>query len=499
MRPEDILNLYSFNSLRTIARTREYPFSTLRRSELIPALAERLFALDDVERVLTRLSEREAAALQVVVQAGGRLTSDELANLLLEQGIVEIVSPVRPRETVDRVPPTTRRFDELCARLTAYGLLFSEPKADGTLAGPHDLSPGQVLFVPGPVFEVIRRRVQAPKVVPSSEAAAAEAQAQPASADVQIRGRLIIQPSYQVLLLPPLDEPTLQRLRATAETVRVAEVAEFKLTQGALFQAVKRGETVAEFMAFLEARSEQPLPQNIRYTLSAWGRTFDQVRMYADAALIEGTAELLDRLQAEPTIAPLVIRRLSPQRLLLKQAAVVEQALTTLDELPLVVRYDAIHSRPQFSIASDGTLTPGSTADLLLSAKLRRIAEPLGDGRYRLTPERVRAAVATTPDGLTGVLKWLRTHGGDLPADLLARLRIWALPKDAVALEQPLLLRLPPELLADLRAIPELAPLLSNEYRPEAAVVHVAPHDRERLLAVLSALDIVVPRSSGEV
>jgi hypothetical protein len=92
------------------------------------------------------------------------------------------------------------------------------------------------------------------------------------------------------------------------------------------------------------------------------------------------------------------------------------------------------------------------------------------------------------------VLKWLRTFGGELPPDLLARLRIWAMPQDSVVLEQPLLLRLPPELLADLRSIPELEPLLANEYRPESAVVQVAPHDRERLLAALSALDIVVPR-----
>ncbi|HEX6292876.1 MAG TPA: helicase-associated domain-containing protein [Herpetosiphonaceae bacterium] len=497
MRPEDILILYSFNSLRTIARIREYPFGSLRRAELIPALAERLFDPDEIQQLLERLSERERAVLDVVAHAGGRLATDDLAHLLLEQGLVESVGPARPRETIDRIQPSTQRFDELCARLTAYGLLFSEPKAGGTLAGPHDLSPGQVLFVPGPVFEVLRRRAHLPAQHTSPVAEASRGQRQAAAADVQIRGRLIVQPSYQVLVLPPLDELTLQRLGEIAETVRVAEVAEFKLTQAALFEAVQRGTTVAEVIAFLEQRSEQPLPQNIRYTLGSWARVFEQVRIYDDTALVEGSAELLDRLQTAPTLAPLVIRRLSPERLLLRQATAVEQALAALDELPLVLRYDAPPSRAQFSVAADGTLTP-TTADLLLPSRLRRVAEPLADGRFRLTPDRVRSAVAAAPDGLTGVLKWLRSNGDELPSDLLARLRIWALPKDAVALEQPLLLRLPPELLADLRAIPELAPLLTNEYRPDSSVVHVMPRDRERLLAVLSTLDIVVPRPADE-
>jgi hypothetical protein len=492
MRPEDILTLYTFNSLRTVTRMREYPFGALRRPELISALAERLFDPQEIQRILTLLSERERDTLNAVVAAGGRLASDELAHLLLEQGVIETVGPARPRETIDRIPATTRRFDEICARLTAYGLLFSEPKAGGTLAGPHDLSPGQVLFVPGPIFDLVRRRTETP-ATPVVQPARSEVTADTALPE-QIRGRLIIQPSYQVLLLPPLDEPSLQRLRETAETVHVAEVAEFKLTQAALFRAVQRGETVAEFISFLETRSEQPLPQNVRYTLTAWGRAFEQVLLYADAVLLEGTADLLDQLQAEPTLAPLVIRRLGPQRLLLNHAAAVEQALAALNELPLVIHYDAELSRAQFTIDSDGTimLNP-ATADLLLPVRLRRMAEPRDDSRFQLTPQRVREAVEATPDGLTGVLKWLRTNGGELPADLVARLRIWALPQDAITLEQPLLLRLPPELLADLRAIPELAPLLTNEYRPEAVVVHIAPQHREQLLHVLRGLDIAVP------
>lgn len=491
MRPEDILVLYTFNSLRTIARTREYPLSALRRSELIHALAERLFDPDEIQRMLVLLSERERALLKAVVQAGGRLASDELAHFLLEQGMIESVGPGRPRETVDRIAPTTRRFDEICARLTAHGLIFSEPKPGGTLAGPHDLSPGDVLFVPGPVFELVRRLGQEPAPVQPTVPAAES----PPSAQVeqQIRGRLIVQPSYQMLLLPPLDEPTLQRLREFTETVQIAEVAEFKLTQAMLFRAVQQGLTVADVIGFLEARSEQPLPQNVRYTLGSWARVFEQVRVYSDAVLVEGPADLLDRLQSDSRLAALVIRRLTPQRLLLKQAALVEPILVALDELPLVIPYTASHVRLQFSIDSEGILTPNpATADLLLPLRLRRVADPLGDGRFQLTPERVRSAVAATPDGLTGVLKWLRTHGGDLPADLLARLRVWALPKDSVALEQPLLLRLPAELLADLRAIPELEPLLGSEYRPEAAIVQVAPQNRERLLSVLGALDIVV-------
>jgi hypothetical protein len=97
----------------------------------------------------------------------------------------------------------------------------------------------------------------------------------------------------------------------------------------------------------------------------------------------------------------------------------------------------------------------------------------------------VRAAVADAPDGLTGLLKWLRENGGPLSTEMVSRLRVWTLSRDAVALEQPLLLRLPADLLADLRTQPELAPLLADEYQPDAALVRVSPQHRPHLLAAL--------------
>jgi|GEM_PF-3923596 len=477
MRPEDVLTAYSYNSLRTMARVRDYSMTALRRAELIPALAERLWDTAELERMIKQLTANELATLQVMVDGGGRLLRDELLQTLLERGIVHELGLLRPRETIDRIAPTTKRFDELCARLTARGLLFTEPTAT-SLANPYDLAPGTVLFVPGAVLDFLLRAdtVDDELVEPANTK----------ERQLTVQGRLLIQPSYTVLLLPPLDEPTLQRLSSFAETVRITEVAEFRLTQQALHRAVTQGETVAAVISFLEARSEQPLPQNVRYTLDSWDQVFGQVQLYQSAAILEGPATVLDRLEVMPELAGLVVRRLSPERLVLRDAAQAEQRLVALGELPLAVRYDTQSGQHRFVVDVIGTITPtGSTADLLLPLALRRIAEPLGDGRFQLTPERLRTAVEVTPDGLTGILKWLRANGGDLPADLVTRLRVWSLSADAVALEQPLLLTLPPDLLTDLRSIPALAPLLADQFESSAAIVRINPNDRERLITAL--------------
>lgn len=491
MRPEDILGLYSYNSLRTIARLREYPLGSLRRPDLIVALAERLFAPDEVPRMLDALAPGEEAALRAVQSGGGRLARASLVDALLDQGLIDPPQPARPRETVDRIPPTTRRFDELCARLTARGLLFSEPKPEGTLAGPHDLAPGLVVFVPSPVLEAMRQRFAASPSVSAESRTDAQADVAEGSSQL-IRGRLIVQPSYSLLVLPPLDEATLLRLGGLAETVSVAEVAEFRLTQAALFHAVERGETVASVIAFLEERSEAPLPQNVRYSLDAWSRAFEQVRVFHGAAIVEGAPELLDVVQADPHVALLVVRRLSRERVLLRDAVAAEHALSALGELPLVIRYDSGRRSDRISVSAEGVITLSATHDLLLPIALRRLAEPRADGHYQVVQDRVRAAVESAPDGLTGILKWLRTHADDIPAELLTRLRVWALPPDAVRLEQPLLLHMPRELLAELRALPELAPLLADEYRPPAALVQVLPEQREALLAALAARGIIL-------
>lgn len=482
MRPEDILALYSFNSLRTMARTRatasDTSWAALRRPELIALLAEQLFEPELIRRRLVGLSAGERAALMAVAQSGGRLPSAELAQTLLNAGVIDSAGPIRARETIDRIAPNTRRFDELCARLTASGLIFSEPHQAGTLRGPSDLAPGAVLFMPGPVLELIREQPAAETAPPAAMPTPAAPHADPGA------GRLLVQPSYTVLALPPLDEPTLARLSSFAETIRVAEVGEYKLTQAALFAAVERGADVADTIRFLEERSGVPLPQNVRYTLNDWAKAFAQVQLYRDAALLEGDAALLDRVQTDPSIAPLVVRRLAPERLLLSDASAAERALVTLDELPQMIHYGATAGRARFTLAADNSITPDS-ADLLLPLSLRRIAEPRPDGRFQLTPERVRAVVADAPDGLTGLLKWLRENGGPLPAEMVSRLRVWTLSRDAVALEQPLLLRLPADLLADLRSQPELASMLADEFQPDAALVRVNPQHRPHLLAAL--------------
>jgi hypothetical protein len=489
MRAEDLLAAYSLNSLRTIARVRGYGMAGARRPELVATLAERLFGRLELAAVLERLTPGEIAALEAVAGAGGRVARGELTHALLDRGVIDEPGTGRARESIDRVPPGTRRLDELCARLTAHGLLFSEPQTIGPTADPLDLSPGDVLFAPGPVLDLVRQRAERPHESRSGDPPDSGESSQPG-------GRLIAQPSYALLLLPPLDEPTVSRLSAIAEPVRVAETAEFRLTQAALYEAARRGESVAAIVAWLESRAGAPLPQNVRYSLDSWARSFEQVQVRRDAVLVEGPAEQIDRLLRDSQIAALALRRLDAERVLLRESATVARRVEELGEIVTHTRYGE-GAPPRCRLLPDGTIAPESE-DLLVRVALRRVAEPLQDGRWLLTPDRVREAAAATPDGITGVLKQLRELAGEIPAELSARLRLWALPPGAIRVEQPLLLRLPREVLHELRADAELGPLLADEYRPAGALVRIPDERRDHLLAALRARGILPDESSPD-
>jgi hypothetical protein len=301
-----------------------------------------------------------------------------------------------------------------------------------------------------------------------------------------------------VLLLPPLDEPSLAFLSAATEVVRRGEVAEFKLTQESLYAAVERGTSVPDVITFLEARSEQPLPQNVRYTLDSWARSFGQLRIFRRAAVIQGDSESLDRLVAQPALANLIVRRPRSDLLVIADAVAAERALAAIGELPFITDY-AETGEAYLQITEYGVITVVSkTHHLLLPLMLRRIAEPLADGQFQLTRERVQAAVASAPDGLTGLIKWLRSAAVELPAELVARIRLWTIPNTEVKLEQPLLLHVPADLLLELRAFPELAPLLADEYRPATTLVRIAPEQKNDLLVALQARGLDLPECHND-
>ncbi len=126
-------------------------------------------------------------------------------------------------------------------------------------------------------------------------------------------GRLVIQPNFEALALPPLRESLLCFLDQCAERQSLDQVALYHLTRERWLRALRAGTSAANLIERLEQMAAAPLPQNMRYSLLEWERQAQRIRLYRGVALLEvQDAALLDSLLADAALATLILRRLTP-------------------------------------------------------------------------------------------------------------------------------------------------------------------------------------------
>lgn len=153
----------------------------------------------------------------------------------------------------------------------------------------------------------------------------------------QQAGRLIVQPNFDLVALAPLQETTLLFLDEVAERQSLEQVAQYRLTRARWLHALAQGASATTLIQRLEALAQAPLPQNLRYSLLEWERQAQRVRVMRAVTLLEvQEAALLDALLADPTLAPFLVRRLTPTAALVERRhlAALYAALLERGELP---------------------------------------------------------------------------------------------------------------------------------------------------------------------
>ena len=154
-------------------------------------------------------------------------------------------------------------------------------------------------------------------------------------------GRLIIQPNFEVLALPPVREATLLFLDQVAEREALDQVARYRLTRAQWLRALQSGNGATTLIERLEQRADVELPQNMRYSLLEWERQAQRVRLYRGVVLLEvEDAALLDTLLADASLAPFILRRLTATAALVDRRRLKQfsSALLEHGQLPRVIR-----------------------------------------------------------------------------------------------------------------------------------------------------------------
>ena len=327
----------------------------------------------------------------------------------------------------------------------------------------------------------------------------------------EVWGRLIVQPNFELVALAPVSEALLIALDRFAERVSLEHIAQYRLTKASVTRAIRLGLHSEDIQRTLEQAAGSEVPQNIHYSLAEWERQARRIEVWPDATLLEvDDAALLDGLFTDETARPLLRRRIAPKlaEVAPGQLEALQEMLWQRDFLPSVVVAPARNltateplalREPQWLLHDDGLVQPFyAVTDLYLAAELERFSdfdEPTG--WRRITPSSLQRALGQEHT-LDTIIRFLNTYcsntsssrgaGQGVPPSFLIRLKLWGggyNQQHDIAVEHAPMLRLSPEILADLLADEDIASLLNGEVEQQQRLVRVHPQHLERVLAKL--------------
>ena len=161
----DILNQYSNEALTAIALAhRIAPFSggasgagvgPSSRVSAINALKKTLGSANGVAYALKFMGPAEMAALQALMRLGGTAPAETIFNTLKAQGAAIKPNRLKSQQVVTAVTPDyqdTPHFEDVIARATCFGLIFSRDSQRGYF-WQLGLAPADTLFIPESVMQ----------------------------------------------------------------------------------------------------------------------------------------------------------------------------------------------------------------------------------------------------------------------------------------------------------------------------------------------------------
>jgi hypothetical protein len=336
-----------------------------------------------------------------------------------------------------------------------------------------------------------------------SPASATLATSVPIAGDDVPWGRLIVQPNFELVALAPVSESLLIKLDRFADRISLEHIAQYRLTRSSVSRAIQMGLHTEQIQAILTQAVSGEIPQNVSYSLSEWERQARRVEIWPEATLLEVDDEsTLDMLLAMPEMRNLFKRRLSPRLVEVNppQLPLVQEILWRHYHLPALSPAPTLHGasdagrlvirEAQWHLHHDGLLQPlCAVCDLYLVAELTHFSErDEHTGWQRLTEHAIQAALKQGFQ-LDYIIRFLQQYcQGGIPGSLLIRLKLWGGrygPDPAASVEHAPLLRLPAQILQDLRNDEDLQHLLGPDVPPDSRLVHIDENNLPRILALL--------------
>jgi Helicase conserved C-terminal domain len=278
---------------------------------------------------------------------------------------------------------------------------------------------------------------------------------------------VVVQPNFQVFVFEPTGEDVVFGLDRLAERVSMQQAIEYRITRDSIYQAQQSGMHVTEILSFLEGVSTVPIPQNVRRSIEEWAALNDRVVIRRGASLVQTIdGATMDALYSRSDIAPLLGRRLTPTAALVPSKNLVALNTRLADgtgPMPVLSEGNDAQLGDAIQVGDDGTITfRERLPSVYVQRQVFAVAEPDGDGTYRLTRDSLRRAARNLgPDAIIDALSHLQ--GYPLSDHVAALIQSWTKDWGGAALAEVLLLQVDStEILEALLGTPELRPHLQR-------------------------------------
>ncbi len=147
---------------------------------------------------------------------------------------------------------------------------------------------------------------------------------------------LIVQPSFEILLLHP-DLPTLYSVLPFTQVNQISTASRLALTQAALLRGLKAGKNVELIVRTLQEHSQKELPQNVIYTLYDWAKQYKEVRV-SSALLFEVPNEAIaNQICSLAKLQLYGIRQIAPCMLVINSDANLRDVKSVLEKEGIVI------------------------------------------------------------------------------------------------------------------------------------------------------------------
>ncbi len=302
-------------------------------------------------------------------------------------------------------------------------------------------------------------------------------------------GRVIVQPTMQIMALDPIQDAVLANLDRFAERISAERAVEYRLTRASVYAAQQAGWDAAQIKTVLEQYSGSSLPPNVDRTLDEWQAQYERIVIHPRVTLLHGDPQAVDQVANNSATAGWIAMRPLPEVALLKSEQAIPRVTKMLraQEILPVIHTRATPQPNAVTCSEDGEVHfNGRVASLYLHGHLAPFANPAETG-YRITPDSVQRAVRSGLSAPEILQRLEAVHSGPLPEKLVRSIRAWSKHYGSAALAQVTLLQMRDEAaLNELLADPEIGPLIRRFAPQPPALAEVDEKNIERLRALLA-------------